>query len=679
MDFLRRSIHSGKDHTQMPHISTPIPAVSRPTPAILPPKKVIRALDDHRPQAPHELSFQKGDFFYVTNEIDQGPGWYEANNPMTGARGLVPKSKFEVFNKSNAALRMSQAASRVVSKPTGLGSPPGGSNRRRAFYAIVQHDFVAERADELDAKAGDHISVVAQSNYEWFVAKPISRLGRPGLIPVSFVAVHDPTTGRVMPEEEVKLLMERSDIPGVEEWKKSILEYKATSISLGTLDDDISRGAVENSPYMRSPSQELPRTNTIPEQDPDPQRTKTPSPTLPPGIMLSGEVLSWHFEMDEYWFRIHALFQPDGDPGSDYLPPAKQLVLFRVYNDFYDFQVKLLDTFPVEAGRIPPGNGREPKRILPFMPGPCQHVDDKVTQLRKDELDQYLSQLCALWEIGGEHILRHRLMLDFFAPRAGDIEEEVDPAYRILEERSAALPHVPQRADVEQMSTSFSRLQVQESGNRYSDGSYYDDREYAGSSKSVNDVTGGDRSNAASPTSERSRYRPVDHQETPYSQPQPSYQTNHKYTGSTVSPLSRPRNDYEQAAIANGPRKSEDDSPHSYSSQPLSAAPSTSSNKSRARSGSNALNSPPISANNPNTAFIKIKIFDRLTQDLIAIRVSPRVTHEQLMDKVRLRLGDDVQHLAYRNSISNTFVGLNDDLSLKEWLEGTDKHTLYAD
>lgn len=101
MEFLRRSIHTRDIAT--PHISTPIPAVSKPTPSIQPPKKVIRALEDHRPQAPHELGFQKGDFFHVVNEMSQGDGWYEANNPMTGARGLVPKSKFEEFNKSNAA------------------------------------------------------------------------------------------------------------------------------------------------------------------------------------------------------------------------------------------------------------------------------------------------------------------------------------------------------------------------------------------------------------------------------------------------------------------------------------------------------------------------------------------------------------------------------------------------
>ena len=40
-------------------------------------------------------------------------------------------------------------------------------------YGVVQYDFNAERADELDAKAGEAIIVVAQSNPEWFVAKPI--------------------------------------------------------------------------------------------------------------------------------------------------------------------------------------------------------------------------------------------------------------------------------------------------------------------------------------------------------------------------------------------------------------------------------------------------------------------------------------------------------------------------
>lgn len=64
------------------------------------------------------------------------------------------------------------------------------------LYGVVLYDFQAERSDELDAKAGEPIIVIAQSNVEWFVAKPIGRLGGPGLIPVSFVEVRDALTGR---------------------------------------------------------------------------------------------------------------------------------------------------------------------------------------------------------------------------------------------------------------------------------------------------------------------------------------------------------------------------------------------------------------------------------------------------------------------------------------------------
>jgi bud emergence protein 1 len=103
---------------------------------------------------------------------------------------------------------------------------------------------------------------------------------------------------------------------------------------------------------------------------------------------------------------------------------------------------------------------------------------------------------------------------------------------------------------------------------------------------------------------------------------------------------------------------------------------------SRSRSQSNAtsnLNNPPISAGNSQTAFVKIKVFDRVTDDLIALRVHPRVSHGELMDKVQARLGGEVMHLRYRDSLSNEFIGLDDDDALSDWMESTDKHVLYAD
>lgn len=105
------------------------------------------------------------------------------------------------------------------------------------------------------------------------------------------------------------------------------------------------------------------------------------------------------------------------------------------------------------------------------------------------------------------------------------------------------------------------------------------------------------------------------------------------------------------------------------------------SSRSHSHSQSTAtnLNNPPISAANPQTAFVKIKVFDRVADDLIAIRVHPKVTHSELMDKVQARLGGEVGNLRYRDSMTNTFVGLDSNEELRSWMEGTDKHVLYAD
>lgn len=107
-------------------------------------------------------------------------------------------------------------------------------------YGIVMYDFQAERSDELEAKAGEAIIVIAQSNPEWFVAKPIGRLGGPGLIPVSFVEIRDMATNKAVPNpaEAVK----KAGVPRVEEWKKMAAEYKNSSITLGKFEGGSSTG-----------------------------------------------------------------------------------------------------------------------------------------------------------------------------------------------------------------------------------------------------------------------------------------------------------------------------------------------------------------------------------------------------------------------------------------------------
>jgi bud emergence protein 1 len=120
MKSLRRSLNnenkSSNANNNNSEPSPPLPgphngSISKPSSGkVAPPQKVIKALKTHRSTNPQELSYQEGDFWYVTSERD---GWYEALSmsvfdcvggadvidPLTGSRGLVPKSDFDEFMK----------------------------------------------------------------------------------------------------------------------------------------------------------------------------------------------------------------------------------------------------------------------------------------------------------------------------------------------------------------------------------------------------------------------------------------------------------------------------------------------------------------------------------------------------------------------------------------------------
>jgi bud emergence protein 1 len=263
----RRSMKGEKD-SRPHHISIPPKAAE----AIIPPKKVIKALYDY--SAPNSedgaryLSFSQGDFLHVVGR-ENDADWYEACNPLHGTRGLVPVTYFEPVGKtvrdSGGSTRSmsvnppivpnpvaphdSGYAERASTSPTLINNSTNnsmmqpmrmsaamGKGSGAMVYGIVMYDFKAERPDELEAKEGEAIIVIAQSNPEWFVAKPITRLGGPGLIPVSFIEIRDMTTGQAVtdPSEAVQ----RAGVPKVEEWKRMAADYKNGSIPLGKLEDN---------------------------------------------------------------------------------------------------------------------------------------------------------------------------------------------------------------------------------------------------------------------------------------------------------------------------------------------------------------------------------------------------------------------------------------------------------
>jgi bud emergence protein 1 len=572
----------------------------------------------------------------------------------------------------NFSIRTSQAGPRTpgFSPIPPLLSPTSKLPKAQAFYAVVLHDFVAERPDELDAKAGDNISVVAQSNREWFVAKPIGKLGRPGLIPVSFVEIRDPATNEPLPG--IDDLMDRGELPKVEEWKQALQSYKQSSIALGVIEDSTSRDMVLNSPYtpqLRSPSAANPPVQL---KEPTPPKPTTPA-CLPEGILLSADVVSFHLETNEYWFRIDAIYQPYVRQGDNTLPPAYQLVLFRGYNDFYDFQVTLLDTFPREAGRQPPH-----ARLLPYMPGPVHNVTQEITATRRTELDEYMHKLCELSAVGARYILEHRVVREFLAQKPGDVQNSIDPRVEAME---ALFGYDTTQTGAEDDSgDGHGKIP----GDHRSDGSDYEDEGYAASPQR--------------PQEDRHPYaRPYDMTRRPSADSQGNaslrqyvHAQNHQRADSNGSlgrvPSPSP---YSANSRSNSPldrTSSQSQLPptrwpnQNQSSPQLATSQQSAGGRSRSQSIANSnLNSPPISAANPQTAFVKIKIFDRLSDDLIAVRVHPRVSLAELMDKVQGRLGGEVASLRYRDSSNRGFVDINGDEVLRHWIETTDKHVLYAD
>ncbi|XWW93894.1 hypothetical protein V2A60_001833 [Cordyceps javanica] len=414
MKALRRSIKGDKDKSQNASV-TPKSAV-----AIVPPKKVIRALYDYTARTNQELSFSVGDFFHVIGREDD-PDWYEACNPaLPDARGLVPVAFFQALGRTERDSAQSEGS--VVRPPTANKSPDHDSGYSDAsptstamptqrlsksggkggamVYGIVMYDFVAERADELNAKAGEAIIVIAQSNPEWFVAKPIGRLGGPGLIPVSFIEIRDMATDRAIanPGDAIK----QAGVPRVEEWKKMAAEYKNSSITLGKFEagqQQMEQGMDRLSLQQQADAQAGQRSRAQSAQQAIRHISNSTSDLYAP---IQARIPRYCFAEDKYWFVIEAMLE-DG----------RHWELSRYYEDFYDFQIALLTEFPTEAG-----NTGSQKRTLPYMPGPVSYVTDAITEGRLHNLDAYVKNLLGQ----PSYISRCTLVKQFFAPREGDYE-----------------------------------------------------------------------------------------------------------------------------------------------------------------------------------------------------------------------------------------------------------------
>ena len=366
--------------------------------ALQSPKKVIKALYDYEPQGPGELKFSTGEFFHVLNVSDdprhreaEENGWYEATNPMTNARGMVPISYFEVFDRSRP--------STVSNQSTSLRSGSHSQSSNQTLYAVTLYEFKAERDDELDVSPGENLIICAHHDYEWFIAKPINRLGGPGLVPVSYVKIIDllnplaaESTVDTSNRDHVIELINGFKIPTVEQWKEQTAKYHASTIPLGHISST-------KAPPQSSTSQFF-----------DGQSSTSNRSSLVSISIIDASVDSYQLDHGRYQYLITAK-----------LSNGKTRHLYRYYQDFYDLQVRLLELFPYEAGKI-----EHSKRTIPSIPGPLINVNDSISKLRREKLDIYLSNLIAL----PPHISRSEEVLRLFEVLNNGFDREVDAPNR---------------------------------------------------------------------------------------------------------------------------------------------------------------------------------------------------------------------------------------------------------
>ena len=70
-----------------------------------------------------------------------------------------------------------------------VGADTGLGGLESMLAMVVQYDFQAETSEEVDFRKGEIISPVAIADEQWVVAKPMSRLGWPRLVPISYLSV----------------------------------------------------------------------------------------------------------------------------------------------------------------------------------------------------------------------------------------------------------------------------------------------------------------------------------------------------------------------------------------------------------------------------------------------------------------------------------------------------------
>ncbi|SAM00048.1 hypothetical protein [Absidia glauca] len=389
------------------------------------PRKIIKATKSHSAHQLHILSFEKGDFFHVVGR-ENDAHWYAVNNPLTNLNGLVPVNCFDVVDKAPRTLTAIQPdmpldypVKELVVNPS-LSPPLPPSSPR--CYGTVLYDFVAEGPDELDCKANEAVLLITLVNNEWYLAKSLCRRGKYGLVPVSFVQLGD------VPNDLA--ISASSSSTANSFYRRSNLLQSRLSISSSRSDQHryaltsqrqerrLQLAMPTSSPDPHSRHSYEPRRNSSSYLDSNYISIKSRKPSkshLSPSTasVVHITVNSFIWDHGRYCFVLFATVNS-----------GKHRILYRTYEDFYHFHLRLLQEHPQEEKR------------LPSISKPTKKPDDLITERQREELDDYCKHLLAIMPT-----IQHTL----FELTLGDVETDYAPkkGSRVVKSAASTTPPPP--------------------------------------------------------------------------------------------------------------------------------------------------------------------------------------------------------------------------------------------
>ncbi|KAL7748745.1 bud emergence protein 1 [Sorochytrium milnesiophthora] len=200
-----------------------------------PPGGVVKAREDYTSSSPAVLSFRKGDFFLLTQDpnapgsrfvgpdgvADNGDRWLEVMDPVRKLRGRVPRHLVDVMGKTHTAA-------------------PAKKPSASALLVVATHKFDAQESDELSVVPGDQLLLVAYVNENWCVARHMSKIGQPGMLPIDYFQLVDPQLRATLPKSDskglsvaaFKALIHQHNIPHYLEWKEDTNRQAQSAIKL---------------------------------------------------------------------------------------------------------------------------------------------------------------------------------------------------------------------------------------------------------------------------------------------------------------------------------------------------------------------------------------------------------------------------------------------------------------